>query len=206
MVTFTAYDECGNKATTAARITIEDTTPPQIVTEASDKTVECDGNGNVDELTAWLESNGGTAVANDICRDVTIWSNNFEMLSDDCGATGSTTVMFTATDECGNSSSTTATFTIEDTHRDEKVYGKTCVPAGTYNVKLRNEGGMTKRYARRYKTHQGMIWLQDVPGFEWVYVHVGNDAKASDGCILVNDGVISSTGAIRGRCSGLCVL
>ena len=36
-------------------------------------------------------------------------------LSDDCGATGSVDVTFTATDECGNTSSTTATFTIEDT-------------------------------------------------------------------------------------------
>ena len=34
---------------------------------------------------------------------------------DDCGATGTATVTFTATDDCGNSSSTTATFTIEDT-------------------------------------------------------------------------------------------
>ena len=46
--------------------------------------------------------------------DVT-WSNNFTALSDDCGATGSATVIFTATDACGNTSTTTATFTIEDT-------------------------------------------------------------------------------------------
>ena len=43
------------------------------------------------------------------------WSNDFTALSDDCGATGSATVTFTATDACGNTSSTTATFTIEDT-------------------------------------------------------------------------------------------
>jgi hypothetical protein len=36
-------------------------------------------------------------------------------LSDDCGATGSVTVIFTATDDCGNASTTSATFTIEDT-------------------------------------------------------------------------------------------
>ena len=35
-------------------------------------------------------------------------------MSDDCGATGSVTVTFTATDDCGNASETTATFTIED--------------------------------------------------------------------------------------------
>ena len=53
------------------------------------------------------------AAASDICGGVT-WSNDFEGLSDDCGATGSATVTFTATDDCGNSS-TRATFTIEDT-------------------------------------------------------------------------------------------
>ena len=49
-----------------------------------------------------------------LAADVT-WSNDFDALSDDCGATGAATVTFTATDDCGNSSSTTATFTIEDT-------------------------------------------------------------------------------------------
>ncbi|MBO3116302.1 gliding motility-associated C-terminal domain-containing protein, partial [Winogradskyella sp. DF17] len=39
---------------------------------------------------------------------------DFTALSDDCGATGTATVTFTATDDCGNASSTTATFTIED--------------------------------------------------------------------------------------------
>ena len=42
-------------------------------------------------------------------------SNDFVALSDDCGATGTATVIFTATDDCGNASATTATFTIEDT-------------------------------------------------------------------------------------------
>ena len=43
------------------------------------------------------------------------WSNDFTALSDDCGATGSATVTFTATDACGNTSFTTSSFTIEDT-------------------------------------------------------------------------------------------
>ena len=112
-VTFTATDDCGNMSTTTATYTIEDTTDPTIDVEASDETVECDGAGNTVQLEAWLNNNGG-ASASDICGNVT-WSNNFEALSDDCGATGSATVEFTATDDCGNSSKTTATFTIEDT-------------------------------------------------------------------------------------------
>ncbi|MBK6929520.1 MAG: hypothetical protein IPH12_01150 [Saprospirales bacterium] len=44
--------------------------------------------------------------------NVTLFANG---LSDDCGATGSAAVLFTATDECGNSIEKSATFTIEDT-------------------------------------------------------------------------------------------
>lgn len=77
-------------------------------------------------------------------------------------------------------------FTLEDTHNEPKIYGKTCIPAGTYEIKLRNEGGMTQKYAARYgNTHKGMIWLQDVPNFKWVYIHIGNDETDTDGCILV---------------------
>ena len=112
-VTFTATDDCGNASTTTAVFTIEDTTAPSIDEEAKPEIVECDGQGNMAELNAWLQNNGG-AIASDICGDVT-WSNNFEALSDDCGMTGSATVEFTATDACGNTSKTSATFTIEDT-------------------------------------------------------------------------------------------
>ncbi|MCK7591125.1 PKD domain-containing protein, partial [Subsaxibacter sp. CAU 1640] len=112
-VTFTATDECGNTATSTATFTIEDTTPPVIDAGATDLTVECDGNGNMDDLNSWLASNGG-ASASDACSNVT-WTNNYSSLSDECGATGSATVTFTATDECGNTATSTATFTIEDT-------------------------------------------------------------------------------------------
>ena len=79
-------------------------------------------------------------------------------------------------------------YTCEDTRNFEKVAGETRIPAGTYEVKLRNEGGMTKRYGDKYPTiHRGMLWLQGVPGFSWVYIHVGNTASASEGCILVGD-------------------
>ena len=66
--------------------------------------------GNEADLAAFLAG----ATATDNCSDVTI-EHDFTALSDDCGATGSATVTFTATDACGNSSSASATFTIEDT-------------------------------------------------------------------------------------------
>ena len=92
-VIFTATDDCGNASTTTATFTIEDTTNPSIDMMAEDSTVECDGMGNMTELNDWLASNGG-ATASDACGGVT-WSNDFVALSDDCGATGTATVIFT---------------------------------------------------------------------------------------------------------------
>ena len=114
-ITYTyMYTDCeGNNHEWVYTYTIYDTTNPVIDIESSDLTVECDGEGNLQGLTDWLDSNGGGS-ATDTCSDVT-WSNDFDVLSDDCGATGSATVIFTATDVCGNYTTTTATFTIEDT-------------------------------------------------------------------------------------------
>ncbi|MGB0509718.1 MAG: HYR domain-containing protein, partial [Flavobacteriales bacterium] len=112
-VSFLITDDCGNQVDTTLTFTIEDTTGPEFLTTADDLTVECDGAGNTAALQAWLDNHAG-ATATDVCGDFT-WSNDFDALSDDCGATGSRTVTFTATDECGNESYTSATFTIEDT-------------------------------------------------------------------------------------------
>ncbi|RXJ51353.1 HYR-like domain-containing protein [Gelidibacter gilvus] len=112
-VIFTVDDGCGNTTSTLATYTIQDVTAPEIITQATNLTVECDGSGNTNELQNWVDGNAG-ASAVDECSSVT-WSNDFNGLSDDCGATGSATVTFTATDGCGNSSSTTAVFTIVDT-------------------------------------------------------------------------------------------
>jgi len=118
LVTFTATDDCANVTSCTATLTIEDTSDPTIVVEASDLTVECDGFGNNTDLTNWLMSVGG-ASASDNCGSIS-WTNDFTALSDDCGATGSIQITFTATDDCdnwiySNVSTTVAVFTIEDT-------------------------------------------------------------------------------------------
>ncbi|MCG2612617.1 hypothetical protein LZZ90_13995, partial [Flavobacterium sp. SM15] len=100
LVTFTATDSCGNPSTTSATFTIQDTTNPVISVQASDMTVECDGQGNQAQLQVWLDSHGG-ATSSDVCSSVT-WSHNFTALSDGCGNSGSALVTFTATDSCGN--------------------------------------------------------------------------------------------------------
>ncbi|MBN2237385.1 MAG: gliding motility-associated C-terminal domain-containing protein, partial [Bacteroidales bacterium] len=108
-----ATDECGNASGEFVQvITVEDTTPPTLLTPASNKTVECDGAGNTSDLNNWLNANGG-ASAVDNCSDAD-WTNDFSSLSDLCAETGSVTVIFTAKDNCGNHVSTTASFTIID--------------------------------------------------------------------------------------------
>ena len=77
-------------------------------------------------------------------------------------------------------------FTVEDEIREIKVPGETAIPRGTYELKLRTEGGMHEKYLRRHlELHKGMLWLQNVPDFEWVYLHIGNTADDSLGCPLV---------------------
>jgi len=82
-------------------------------------------------------------------------------------------------------------FTIEDEYRFEKVKGETRIAAGEYPILLRKEGEMLKKYQIKFKgimDHPGMLELQGVQGFQFVYIHFGNFEKETDGCILVNRG------------------
>jgi hypothetical protein len=78
-------------------------------------------------------------------------------------------------------------FTLEDEARAQKVHGDTRIPAGRYRILLRKEGAMHPKYAAKYKWHKGMLWLQDVPGFDYIYIHIGNTTADTLGCILVGD-------------------
>jgi hypothetical protein len=111
LVTFTAVDECGSTETTAT-VTVVDSSPPSIISQATDLLVECDGTGNLPDLVPWLVNHGG-AVASDDGGNLT-WSNDYSVLNISCGSSGNATVIFTTTDECSNTSTTSATFSIED--------------------------------------------------------------------------------------------
>lgn len=76
-------------------------------------------------------------------------------------------------------------FTIEDERRFSKVSGETRIPAGRYKIELNRLGAMNKKY-KRYPWHMGMLELQDVPGFDCIYIHPGNDDDDTEGCILPN--------------------
>ena len=78
-------------------------------------------------------------------------------------------------------------FSLEDQYQEKKVYGETCIPEGSYDVVLRNEGGFSERYSKKYSFHKGMLWVKDVPEFQWILFHLGNTDENTAGCILVGD-------------------
>lgn len=79
-------------------------------------------------------------------------------------------------------------FTLENPHHEVKVMGDTRIPEGVYVIKLRPHGGLHKKYSSKIGgLHKGMLWLQNVDNFEWVYIHIGNKVEQTDGCILVGN-------------------
>jgi hypothetical protein len=80
-------------------------------------------------------------------------------------------------------------YTLEDEYRKEKIMSETRVPAGTYNVTLRTEGGFYQDYTERFGSdfNKGMLWVRDVPGFEYILIHIGNTDDDTSGCLLVGD-------------------
>jgi hypothetical protein len=91
--------------------------------------------------------------------------------------------------EVDNNTRTFLAYTLEDEQRDVKVWGETRIPAGTYKLKLRKEGGFHTRYLAKYGDtfHKGMIWVQDVPGFEWILWHTGNTDEHTAGCLILGN-------------------
>jgi len=79
-------------------------------------------------------------------------------------------------------------YTLEDERRALKVRGETRVPAGTYKIELRTEGGFHSRYERKYPgVHIGMLHIVDVPNFEYILIHTGNTDEHTAGCLIVGD-------------------
>lgn len=81
-----------------------------------------------------------------------------------------------------------AAYTLEDEARTVKVKSETRIPTGRYKVELRKEGGHHARYSTKFPgIHKGMLHVTNVPGFEWILIHIGNTDKDTDGCLLVGD-------------------
>jgi len=92
---------------------LPNTSPPMLDAPANDTVIECSTVDQVAAIQAWLNNNGGASATN-FCGDL-IWTNDYPGLSNDCGATGSALVTFTAADDCGLTT-TIATLTVVDTY------------------------------------------------------------------------------------------
>lgn len=66
-------------------------------------------------------------------------------------------------------------FTLEDAVRAVKIKHKTAIPFGTYKLALYNSP----------KFGPETLHLLDVPNFDLVHIHSGNNENDTDGCILV---------------------
>ena len=79
-------------------------------------------------------------------------------------------------------------YTLEDEYRDTKKYAETRIPAGKYNITLREEGGYHAKYSKRFSDiHKGMLWVRHVPNFEYILIHCGNTDEQTAGCLLLGD-------------------
>lgn len=70
---------------------------------------------------------------------------------------------------------------------EQKVYGKTAIPYGRYEVTL-------KIQSPKYSQRASYIWcggylprLLNVPHFEGILIHAGNTVADSSGCLLVGE-------------------
>lgn len=72
-------------------------------------------------------------------------------------------------------------YAVEDTDRhledgiNEKVYGETAIPRGTYEVII--------SHSNRFK--KDLIEILNVPHFTGIRIHSGNSSKDTEGCIIV---------------------
>jgi hypothetical protein len=87
-------------------------------------------------------------------------------------------------------------FTCEDQYSKVKIPGETRIKSGIYELKYRTEGTMLKTYQDIYLDHPGMLWLQNVIDFVFVYIHHGNTKDHTEGCILVGMGIDLETMSI----------
>lgn len=93
---------------------------------------------------------------------------------------------------------------VEDEKRAVKQKGETCIPLNTYQLGLRISPKFSNKFYRdddgnlieakyritvaqiaKYHTAHEMIWVLNVPGFEYILWHWGNTDDDTDGCYIV---------------------
>ena len=66
-------------------------------------------------------------------------------------------------------------YVIEDVERETKVFGKTAIPKGTYEVVI--------TMSNRFKNPLPL--LLNVPNYEGIRIHTGNTALDTEGCLIL---------------------
>jgi len=114
---------------------VPNTSPPTVDVPAENIVIPCNVANQQAAIQAWLNNHGYASVIY-YCAPL-IWTNDY-FLSNDCGATGSAYVTFTATDQCGNTE-TAAWLIVQD------VTAPTLTsPAANLTVETDGQGNTTQ--------------------------------------------------------------
>lgn len=79
---------------------------------------------------------------------------------------------------------------VRDLTKDKKVYGKTAIPFGEYEITMNVVSPKYSNFRKypKYERYDGKLpRLLSVPMFEGVLIHIGNDETDSEGCIIVGE-------------------
>jgi hypothetical protein len=80
-------------------------------------------------------------------------------------------------------------FSIEDAARTTKIPKETCIPLGTYDLGVRFSPYFSP------KLGHDMIWVQNVPGFQYILIHTGNTITDTEGCLILG----KTIGTLQGK-------
>lgn len=94
-------------------------------------------------------------------------------------------------------------YTLEDVYRAQKVKKHTRIWAGEYKVSYSDvnpeHSSITKRYRTKDSTKDFFdrhIEIHGVDQFDGIYIHIGNNERHTEGCLLVGDGLNTSGGDV----------
>lgn len=80
-------------------------------------------------------------------------------------------------------------YLLEDKIRAVKIPKQTAIPTGQYTLRLNKWGGKNADYRQKFpKLHKGMIEINGLPNFSFVYIHIGNTYTHTAGCPLCGFG------------------
>lgn len=83
--------------------------------------------------------------------------------------------------------------TLEDRVRKKKIYGETAIPAGKYQIGIRDYGGHHHKYLKKFPgIHRGMLQILEVPGYTDILIHILNTHLETKGCLGVGNYVTNN--------------